>query len=432
MEQSIKNLLDQAKYAISHKDDVLSRKLLVEIKKILSTQQGQLDNQTFQRISDAQMKLKIVNLPNLSENEAANVLRQNYLDSFDAEIDMENRLTALLFFYPVIPRDILREKLKRALMENQQKLGTLTVGQWIQEFEKMFSVKTRNISASLDFITRHPQAIMLNALEKSRLKELLHTYDYLLVTTLPTTGGIVEKILGAPAITTLEKFPVPPTRIPAQISKITAPPAVRYAPPSIPPQQIAEKPPRLITLPFNEALKKYPEFGEQLITSERIRIQNFPDSVRPSIKNWLADYTSIFGYEKTDLVKMEQYLFKSANGKNLDNRSRERLAFMLRAFNENRPVTLQENTKTLVFQEMPNVPAAPASISSVSFSPISSKREQMPEGELNFSYPQKMPFEKQSVPQPAQPASSAPTYPNVVKIPPKTVSPKNVVNLKEL
>lgn len=193
----------------------------------------------------------------------------------------------------------------------------------------------------------------------------------------------------------------------------------------------------LETMPFNDALRKYPEFGEQLITSERIRIQNFPEPVRPSVKNWIADYTSVFGYERNDLMKRDQYLFKSANGQNLTPRDRERLAFVLKAFDENTIVTFNKDIKTLTFREAPSAPAVPpAPVRAVSFPPSEQTKESTPDGELNFSYPQKMPFEKRSVSQSSQPVSSAAPQlnasSNVVKIPPKTISPKNVVNLKEL
>lgn len=190
-------------------------------------------------------------------------------------------------------------------------------------------------------------------------------------------------------------------------------------------------------MPFNDALRKYPEFGEQLITSERIKIQNFPEPVRPSIKNWIADYTSVFGYERNDLIKRDQYLFKSVNGQNLTPRDRERLAFVLKAFDENTIVTFNKDIKTLTFREAlstPTVSSVPAH--TVSFSPSSQIKEATPGGELNFSYPQKMPFEKKAVSQFSQPIPSAAPQlnasSNVVKIPPKTISPKNVVNLKEL
>lgn len=199
----------------------------------------------------------------------------------------------------------------------------------------------------------------------------------------------------------------------------------------------------LVKIPFNEALRKYPDFGEQLITSNGITLPGFPDPVRPSIKNWIADYTATFGYEKNDPVKRNGYLFNSPNGRSLSQNDRERLSFILKAFEENNEVSFNQETKRLVFEEARAVSSAPsAPRDAVSFAPASQEKEIIPEGEMSFSYPQRMPFEKTSAPepmQPAQPIQPAPsatprfnTNPNIVKIPPKTITPKNVVNLKEM
>lgn len=189
----------------------------------------------------------------------------------------------------------------------------------------------------------------------------------------------------------------------------------------------------LQTMPFNDALRKYPNFGEQLITSERIKIQGFPEPARPSIKNWIADYTSMFGYEKNNLLKRENYLFRSVNGQHLSQNDRERLSFVLKAFEENKAVSFNKDSGMLVFKE----------------AEITVQPEKTKEGTLSFAYHQKMPFEKKSIPaentfspapaKPAAPITPTPaqpinnTNPYLVKIPPKNPAvPKNVVNLKEL
>jgi hypothetical protein len=204
--------------------------------------------------------------------------------------------------------------------------------------------------------------------------------------------------------------------------------------------------------PFNEALRKYSAFGEQLVTTERIKISSFPEPVRPSVKNWIADYTAMPDYDRNnpDSMKRQNYIFRSPNAKNLTANNKERLSFVLRSFDENGEVAFNKDTKVLFFEEIRENQTIPKiNSSSVSFAPISPKKEteSTPEGELHFSFPQKMPFEKNSEPvSPAPPISPSTlnssfskqeippkTVSNVVKIPPKvTPPPKNVVNLKEL
>jgi len=189
----------------------------------------------------------------------------------------------------------------------------------------------------------------------------------------------------------------------------------------------------LLTVPFNEALRKYPKFGEQLITSGRIKIPNFPEPARPSIKNWITDYTSMFGYERNDPIKRNDYLFTSQNCRTMNQKDREKLSFILKSFEENNTISFNKDSGLLVFEK-----AMPAE-----------ETEKTKEGNLSFAYHQQMPFEKKSAPEMNSPTPSpvmsaaspvkaqsqvnTNNNPYLVKIPPKTApTPKNVVNLKEL
>ncbi|MFA5994412.1 MAG: hypothetical protein WC823_05635 [Parcubacteria group bacterium] len=113
-----------------------------------------------------------------------------------------------------------------------------------------------------------------------------------------------------------------------------------------------EAAPTILQLPFSQALKEIPELGEQLLTAERIHILNFPDPVRPSLKNWLADYTSYFGYEKHSAVEIGNYLFHSANTERLSPAARQKLTYLFTAFNDNAPLNINKNLKQIVFPIM--------------------------------------------------------------------------------
>lgn len=110
----------------------------------------------------------------------------------------------------------------------------------------------------------------------------------------------------------------------------------------------------LLQMPLPEALKEIPEIGEQLLTSEKIHILSFPEPVRPSLKNWLADYTSFFGYAKHSPIEMGNYLFHSENTKKLTSSDRQKLTYILKAFNDETPVNINKTLKQVVFPTMTN------------------------------------------------------------------------------
>ncbi|MFZ5982237.1 MAG: hypothetical protein ACOYS2_01515 [Patescibacteria group bacterium] len=233
-------------------------------------------------------------------------------------------------------------------------------------------------------------------------------------------------------------------------------------------------------LSLQKVLQKYPEAGEQLLTGNKIMLKDFPEEVRPSIKNWVSDYTSRLGYIRHDSIQRSQYLFQSPNTKALREEDREKLSFILRAFDENLPLSVNRDTRQII---LPNFQTnKPRTIIPNQEAPdkkpqITDSGEQ--NNELNiqsaqFNFHQKMPFEmkkedfqrpaperitprnlevrKNEISQKPKIQSLAPPSPQkmIGSVPerqfyqPRTnlvsgiseetpnVNPKNVVNLKEL
>lgn len=176
---------------------------------------------------------------------------------------------------------------------------------------------------------------------------------------------------------------------------------------------------KLAQMTVADALKSYPEVGEQLITSEKIVLKNFPGPVRPCLKNWLADFTFTLGRDKHTAMDRGIYLFQSANGKRLNSQDRNKLAFVLKAFDEGLPVSVNRDTRQIVFApsqpetqnlkpEAQNPRLTPLIAPSSAPSPVASRHPLPKLGEENneslhsedihnmvrFSSPQKLPYEK--------------------------------------
>lgn len=113
-----------------------------------------------------------------------------------------------------------------------------------------------------------------------------------------------------------------------------------------------------ITLP--EALKKYPEIMEQSVTSEKISLRGFSEPARPSVKNWLADYAFNLGHGTHSAIERGNFIFHGVNGKNLSNPDRQKLAYLLKAYDENVPVTVNKDMKQMIFPVISEArPASP-------------------------------------------------------------------------
>jgi hypothetical protein len=219
-----------------------------------------------------------------------------------------------------------------------------------------------------------------------------------------------------------------------------------------------------VSIVLSEALRIYPETGEQLVTSNKINLRSFPYPVRPSIKNWLADYTFNLGYEKHESMERSNYLFQGINTKNLSAPEKNKLAYLLKSFDENSPVTLNKNTKQVIWPARnvshsdaggpANENNLPKNLSDQFRPTTTPQTEQKNINAMEFSYRQKLPYEK-TLPASAPTKTSSQNFPDLSreiptenrgverisrnepqKFSPKPVSSqnltKNVVDLKNI
>lgn len=102
-------------------------------------------------------------------------------------------------------------------------------------------------------------------------------------------------------------------------------------------------------LTLSAALQKYPEVGEQLVTSNRILLNRFPEPARPSIKNWIADYTFTMGFDPHDSAARGIYLFQNKNTRNLNRQDQSNLSHLLKAFDTGETIKINSTLKQVIF-----------------------------------------------------------------------------------
>lgn len=105
----------------------------------------------------------------------------------------------------------------------------------------------------------------------------------------------------------------------------------------------------VIDISLSEAIQKFPNLGEQLITSSPIKLKIFPQQFRPSIKNWIEDYRQTMGIQKHGMMERGNYLFHSDNGKFLTSGERKKLAEILRSLDEDVTLKIDPERQEVVF-----------------------------------------------------------------------------------
>lgn len=350
----LNKLISDAQVAIEFWEDIDAKRILKKLRAfIVENKIEQADQALFAKLQKWIVYLQLVAFPSLSDQECGEILRDHYLESFRINVPMENRITGKLFLFPYLARDEVREVLKRGLAGNVQNLGTQTIGQWIQEFEKEFNVHSRTESAPVQFVRQSPKVSTLSPIEQRILKETLHIYDYLLVSNLPAEGedlqnlmesGVLEKESGAYGEQTILR------------SYGSERPSSGYV------QNNGEKAGQnVVKISLLEALKQYPALGEQAITSNPIKLRYFPTPVKPSIKNWITDYHEALGAGKHSTMDRGNFLFHGENGKRLTQMERQKVSLMLKSLDEEMLLSIDGDAQKIIFEIASQSPAAPSS-----------------------------------------------------------------------
>ncbi len=415
------------------------------------------------------LEQQIKNFSQLSNEECALIIKNNLLEALESDLYIDWEIVAKFIMTPYADREALCKILNSSIRKNIQLIGNFTISDWIRKYQDQYLGKERNPNTFFEYVNNNPEVKKLSKKDQLKLARILRIYDYLLVIPIADLDGPVSNILRF----SMQSESTPEEKL-AQSKSENLDQFI--------PQKIT-----LEKLSISEALKKFPEIGEQLITSTHIKLKSFPEPVRPSINNWLSDYTFNLGFESHSAMDRGTYLFRNENAKVLNSTDREKISYILKAYDENSLVDVNVNTKQVVFPKreqakiISNFSAKGGSASGGQY-PISNKisnneisniktptKSQFQEiynakkqteqpkdifkeeriatenrnaGNINFSSPQRMPYEKQTI-QPIQPQKPAPA-PQPMRISsqnlrnnsdkPRTnpnVPTGNIVNLKD-
>ena len=114
-------------------------------------------------------------------------------------------------------------------------------------------------------------------------------------------------------------------------------------------------------LPLKQILTDFPKIANMEITAGYIELRGSEEPKDPTIKNWIHDFVLHIGQGRHSQMQRTEYLFHSENGKSLSSQDREKLSIILKSFDENIPLPVDEENNDIVFEGMieKNPPPAP-------------------------------------------------------------------------
>lgn len=172
----------------------------------------QMDSELRNKYQALLLRLKFVALPMLEETEIVDLFKFNLLHAFQNGIDLQNRIRRLFPINDVARQDLsTKNALVQAIETNEQRIGTATVSNWVQEYKKTTGENAPGTLELVKFITENKSAVLLENNLKTLLKEVLSFYDWLRYRSIDVAGVLgINKEQQRPISAPLPKFTPPP------------------------------------------------------------------------------------------------------------------------------------------------------------------------------------------------------------------------------
>ena len=159
-----------------------------------------------------------------------NLVQNYYLDSLDAGLDMNERMTGKMYTIPALVWPDYAVQLIHALKQNTQKIGERpvlktgetapsppTIQNWLSDYDRNLGPEKIDNLEREEYLAKNQNASMLNEQDKAKLRNVLQFYDNLK----PIPSSIISKM--ADDLATEEEleeepiesiFPAPPIQVP--------------------------------------------------------------------------------------------------------------------------------------------------------------------------------------------------------------------------
>jgi len=332
-EQDVNQWYKEVIDVVAHHDASPAFRLLKQWDAMVTRFPGEwTSNAQFQRtLPILKNDLRYTAFAELPLEEVKKILSSEVLGCMNREIDLGDLLASRYTSIPYGTQEKERVVMKEAILKNTEVIGGVSIGEWLTAFDKLFNPDTREESRVNEFMTRDSRVAGLQKNEQAVLLFVLSMYDSYLSTELLNIFDLATIVQGGSSSASSARTSQSASRLGGQ--------------------------PTIVRLPLLQALSKYEQLGNQLITEERLKLKSQAESVRPSLLYWIKYYRDELGVGHHSSVDRGNFLFRSENGKKLTPEERERVNLVLRSVEESIPLDIDTEQSIILFPAF--VPPAP-------------------------------------------------------------------------
>jgi len=332
--QSLKNEVISTLQSYGVED---SLELIRKIEEIKKTSQ---DSQVSEELDVYINLLKFVAFATLPEYEQLQLFKNHLIKALRVGIDIQNRFTIKIHLTPATLWPETAQTFVEAMLKNEERVGRnqiiiqgernsiiQTTANWLRDYNRIYGTDKHERIIPHRYISESTNAQRMKPDERAILLKLLELYENIKFPSQKQIEKALEKVSREEGISFDEE---------KDDNLITG-------------IQKTMNTQDIVSEDINSILGKYPKVGEQIIGKKPIKTIQADQWIKPTINNWLADYRSYAGAGPHDTKERSDYLLRSPNTQELDTKDREKLALILRSYDESYILKYSTQRQEIVF-----------------------------------------------------------------------------------
>ncbi len=299
--------------------------------------------------------LLFVDFPTLSEDLQIKLFKESLLKAIRVGIDIKERFaikmnvldsslwpeTAQVFLEALTLNE---EKIGREniLVEGEPTPSLPSVKNWLRDYNRIYGMEKHDRMIIHKYMTENKNVAKLNQLEKMVLLKVIEFYESLKFPTQSQFAKAFEDYLNqsdSDLELIEESLGLKTEALESNLNDSIS--ALRE-------EMLAGKG-DVISDRIDNLMKKFPKVADQEITEKPIKLIYSGEVVRPTVENWLSDYSSFAGAEGREINDRSNYLLRSPNALDLKLEERVRLGLILRSVDEGYPLPCSSSQQKVLF-----------------------------------------------------------------------------------
>jgi len=331
-----------------------AQEILAEISELMHDLEVRGDSAKVEELHVYETLMKFIAFSMLPETEQLDLFQSSLVKAFRISIDIKNRFAIKMNLTPDVFWPETAQLFVEAILKNEEKLGghpivvwgenkevPPTLSNWLRDYNRIYGVDRHEKIITHRYLTENPNVRSLKQEDQILLLKILKFYEEL---KFPSQKQIQEALEKA-----LDQYAQDNGNIYDEIIGDISEGDRTFE--SVE-DQLKLNSDDYLDSDIEDLIRKFPKVADQLISEQSIQLLFNGEWVKPVVSNWLADYRAYAGAGNHEINERSDFLMRSPNVQKLNVSERERLALLLRSYDEQYPLPFSVARQEILFERV--------------------------------------------------------------------------------